>query len=477
MKHIFKLMIIAVICACMTLAFTACSDPIVTDTPTPGPSDGQSDAPEIDTELEYLRSGDEFRLYHWWLQPGQEEDEFSDDSIVSRYRQNTMSTLKNDYGVTIKFIPNTGSYWDQVRSSAYSGEPLADGMHGGSVANAIDHYWYLELPGSCLEPISDHNISFDDDAYWDVEQQKEFCTFNGKLYGFVMNTVGMKSVETAKVTFFNYNLIQSAGYTPSQLYQMVKDKTWNWEIFEDICSKVTDPDRGIYGTTWYDLGLQLAMSNNGKIVTESKNGDVFTGYDANSTKAWDFLKGLYDNGYTLPLTEGTYDQDIVGQFKSGNVAFMINHWRRSWDSGRVIENCGWLPVPMGPDATDYVSEELPGECFVIFKGCNNPDGLLKTMKMLYRPIYAKGSADNDQLFNSEVALYCEDQDSINFLYYLQDITVQSKAVYYGINWQYMGLESTSKILTGEVSASQYFESVAPVYNEMIDKVTRRDLQS
>lgn len=475
MKHIAKLIPIILICACVMFCFTACGDPSATPTNTPAPSG--SEGPEVDTELQYLKSGDTYRLYHWWLQSGQEEDEFSDDSIVSRYRQDTISTLESEYGVTIRFIPYTGSYWDEVRSSAYSGEPIADGMHGGSVANAIDHYWYLELPGSCLEPISDHNISFADASYWDVEQQEQFCTFNGKLYGFVMNTVGMKSIETAKVTFFNYNIIQSAGYSAEQLYQMVTDKTWNWEVFEDICSKVTDPDKGIYGTTWYDLGLQLAMSNNGNIITESENGDKFTGYDANSVKAWDFLKNLYDRGYTLPLNEGTYDQNIVAQFKSGNVAFMINHWRRSWDSGRVMENCGWLPVPMGPDATDYVSEEQPGECFVIFKNCNNPDGLLKAMKMLYRPIYAKGSPENDQLFNSEVSIYCEDQATINFLYYLQSITVQSKAVYYGINWQYMGIESTSKILTGEVSASQYFESLAPVYNEMISKITRQEQQS
>ena len=149
MKHFAKLIPIVLICACMLLTFTACSEPTVNPTPTPAP--GGSEDPAVDTELQYLKSGDTFRLYHWWLQSGQEEDEFSDDSIVSRYRTDTINTLKNDYGVIIKFIANTGSYWDQVRSSAYSGEPLADGMHGGSVANAIDHYWYLELPGSCLE--------------------------------------------------------------------------------------------------------------------------------------------------------------------------------------------------------------------------------------------------------------------------------------------------------------------------------------
>ena len=175
----------AVLCLAVCFALTACGDQAPTgNSPTPVPSASQNT--ETDSELQYLKAGDTYRLYHWWLQSGQEETEFRDDeSIVGRYRAETLDTLKNTYGITIKFIPWTGSYWDEVRSSAFSGTPLADGMHGGSVANIMDHYWYMEIPGSCLEAISDHNISFDDDAYWDVQQQEQYCTFNGKLYGFV----------------------------------------------------------------------------------------------------------------------------------------------------------------------------------------------------------------------------------------------------------------------------------------------------
>lgn len=471
----FTRIITVLMCLGLLLALTACDNqnPGQSTSPTPEPS--SSNAPEVDAELAFLKPGDTYKLYHWWLQPGKESEEFRDgQSLVSEYRANTLDTLKNTYGVTIEFIANTGSYWDEVCSSAYTGSPIADGMHGGSVANAITHYWYQDIPGSCLEPISDHNVSFDDASYWDVTQQEEFCTFGGKLYGFVMNTVGMKSIETAKVTFFNYDLIEQAGYTPAQLYAMVDNKTWNWDVYKQICVSVTDADKGIYGSTWYDLGLQLAMSNNGQIISTVDGSDTFTGYENKCVKAWDFLKGLYAGGYTCPLTEGTYDTDIVNLFRNGSVAFMINYWRRTFDGvAGTLENCGWLPVPMGPDATEYVAEDQPGECFVIFKGCNNPDGLLKSMKMLYRPIYAKGTPENDQLFNSEVSQYCEDTESLAFLYKLQDMTVQSKAVYYGINWQYMSLESTNKILTGEVSASQYFESQAPVYNEMINDILHK----
>ena len=148
MKSFVKLLTL-LLCLTVIFAFAACS-PNVNTSATPSPS-GETE--QEDLELQYLKSGDVFRLYHWWLQSGQEEQEFSDDSIVSRYRTETLQTLKDEYGVTVRFIAWTGSYWDEVRASAYSGEPIADGMHGGSVANAIDHYWYLEMPGSCLEPI------------------------------------------------------------------------------------------------------------------------------------------------------------------------------------------------------------------------------------------------------------------------------------------------------------------------------------
>ena len=467
----------AALCLAVCFAFTACGDQAPTgNSPTPVPSASQNT--DSDSELQYLKAGDTYRLYHWWLQSGQEETEFRDDeSIVGRYRAETLDTLKNTYGITIKFIPWTGSYWDEVRSSAFSGTPLADGMHGGSVANIMDHYWYMEIPGSCLEAISDHNISFDDDAYWDVQQQEQYCTFNGKLYGFVMNTVGMKTIEAAKVTFFNYSLVEKAGYTPQQLYAMVKDKTWNWEVFSNICAAVTDGDRGVWGTTWYDLGLQLAFSNGGDIIASESGEDVFVGYSDKHAKGWDLLKSLYDSGYTCPLDKGAYDQDAITVFKSEQTAFMINHWRRTFDNKKgSIDKYGWLPVPMGPDATDYTSENQPGECFVIFKDCNNPDGLLKAMKMLYRPIYAKGSAENQILFESEISMYCNDEESVEFLTYLQSITTQSKAVFYGINWDYMSVETTVKILSGEVTAQSYFESIAPVYNEKIRQVSRADKQ-
>lgn len=461
------------LCLLLCFALVACDTGGGDTTPTPTPTNSSG---QEDPELQYFKAGDTYRLYHWWLASGQEDEEFRDSSVISQYRANTMDTLEAEYGIKFKFIAWTGSYWDEVRSTAFTGSPMADGMHGGSVGDCINHYWYEESPGSCLSAISDYDISFNDESYWDTEQQDMYCTFNGKLYGFVMNQVGMKSIETAKVTFMNYDLMEQAGYSPSDLYQMVKDKTWNWDVFEDICSKVNDPDRSIWGTTHWDLGMQFALSNGGEIIsssTGSTTDDTFTGSSDACIKGWDFLIKLYNAGYTCPIDKGTSDADAISVFKNGQTAFMINHWRRTFDNDAgTLEKYGWLPVPMGPDATDYSAEVGLGECFVIFKNCTNPNGLLKAMKMLYRPMLARGSEENDQLFSSEIGQYCRDEESAEFLSYLETITKQNRAIYYALNWDYMGMETTTAILSGDVSPSTYFESVAPVYNDKIAQILR-----
>ncbi len=509
MKRIFKqsaVMLMALLCCVCLLA--GCGDGQTNSTATPAPTGGASQSAQAtpvsqedymgqgifrvegeEDEFSYLKPGTNVRLYHWWYTGPEGEDEaFLSDGLVGQHRGSVYNQLKDEYGISITFVPMQGTTWDAVYQSTFAGNPIVDGMHGGGASLLLDHVYYEGSEGLIIEPIDNKGVSFDDDTFWNVEQQNTYATINGKTYAFIFNTIGMKSLEANIVMFMNYNLINNSSYTVDEIYDMVRDGNWNWDNFRKVLAAVSDPDNGVYGLNYFFAPMHLGLANGGVVVApQDVNGesiDRFVGNNNTAWKAgWDFVTELYQQKLLAPRESSTGDQVAAQDFAAGSTAFMINYFNRSdaVNSANAQLEYGYLPVPNGPETQDsgrYYSQGPMGECFYLLKNpAHEPDDyscILKVMKELYRPIYGKGWEQERALYESEVANYAKDANSREMCDLIVESTILPEHLKYAdMEWLIMQDSVVYPILIGETTFAQYWDSQVDVYNTMIDEALRR----
>lgn len=477
----FRKRVVTLALLCGLLLLAACQTPKGSAAPTPMP--GGTPTAELskeEAEFSYFKEGDTYRLYQWF-QPDNGEPAFSGADVVSKHRRETITLLEEKYGITYEFIPQLPDYFTTVLSAAYSGVPMADGMHAGGPGNVLEDYYYNGLAGSVIMPISDCAVDFSNPDYFQQQVQNEFCTLDGKLQYFVMELPGIKAIEAAQVLFFNYRLLESlGGYQPSQIYDWCRSGEWTWERFMEVTVACTDADQGVYGFGRANALLNLINSNGGSIIsTGTENGaitDTFTGNSAAVLSAYDFYKQLYNNNAMAPLDKAAYDSSAVTAFTSGQIVFMFNYFNRAmYNFGDSMQDkpFGYALIPKGPEASGYVSELNWFEPFCVFRGIANPNGVLKAMKELYRPITAKGSQENETLYQTEVADYVEDQNAFEILDITRSITLYKKTnIYGGVINAVTGNSAENDILTGAQSASAYLAGIENAMNEQIAAISK-----
>lgn len=507
MKSIKRFAVLTLALLCCVCLLASCGEDKESPTPTtPAPTStaqtGSSDKETYtgegiyrvageENEFSYLKSGQNIRLYHWWFngEEGGDDLAFTTDEIVGSHRRSVIDQLKNEYGVTLTFVPQqAGGIFEVVWQSANAGSPIVDGMHAGGAGLVLEHVYYEGTEGAVIEPIDGKGVSFSDEAFWNVEQQDKFTNINGKTYAFIMNVVGIKSIEANKLVFMNYNLINNSSYTVEEIYDMVRDGKWTWDKFKEIIVSTSDPDQGIYGLNSWDAPMQLGLANGGEIIGEQDvNGEKVDRFIGNNSSAWqagwDFVSDLYNLNVLAPQENSTGDSAAATDFATGNTTFMINHFNRS-DNIRNINKTlqyGYLPIPKGPDTAEsdgYYSQGAMGECFMLLKNSSDKDhnysGILKTMKELYRPVFGKDWAQNQALFESQISSYTIDENSREMCDLIIASTKYPAHLKYG-NFEYNIIVDSVvyPIITGATTFSQYFDSNVGTLNTVIDQMLKR----
>ena len=176
------------------------------------------------------------------------------------------------------------------------------------------------------------------------------------------------TAPTGYFVTFNKSLCANAGYT--DLYTLVTEKKWTWDVYREIARKATkDTDAdgvpdiwGTGATAWgneaISNGLQFVGEVNGKWVATI---DSDAGIRA--------LQFLYDMNYG----DGTRMDESSGKcreaFANGSIAFNWTTMGNINGPGSVIyesnHDYGIVPMPMGPDADRYYSMTNDLDAFVI----------------------------------------------------------------------------------------------------------------
>ena len=207
---------------------------------------------------------------------------------------------------------------------------------------------------------------YTDDYRW-VDECTSMGTYDGVEYGVNF----MRPSEVRSCLVYNREILTKYGIT-EDLEQLVRDKQWTFEKFEEIakaCTKDTNGDGtldvyGIVPAIAEEFGLALINSNGGSLVTV-ENGQAKENFTSEETvTALNYLSkwinedkivgSAYNTGGKFSVTT----TDYANYFVKGECAFLFCE---SWLVAQNIKNIagnldyGMVPVPMGPDAEDYVS--------------------------------------------------------------------------------------------------------------------------
>ncbi|MDD6204260.1 MAG: extracellular solute-binding protein [Firmicutes bacterium] len=420
----------------------------VTPTPTPTGTSAASDGntPNAPDKLA-MKAGDVYRIFLW---SNTAENQYVDGLTGGiRAGENRYRWLKfqEQYGVTVTWIANPGGDWmQQVLATAASGEPICDIYHMGGPFIIPPSLTYGNTKvGYYYENLADYAeyADFSDNAYWDQSAQETMGHYDGKFFVAFPQEVGWGSVAVNQVCFLNKTLLERGGHSANEIYNLYKEGNWTFDKFRDIAKDCTNVDRGIYGTLIAQNGmslLSLITANGGSVLTPDESGvPKFTADSKKSMTAINYFLDMCRKDKSV-LTDGSISQQEATLFKSGSVAMMLTYANRVTEGegprkGALYQQqdikYGIVLPPKGPDAQDYMSDKNWSIPISVFKGHENPAGVVQCLNLYMRPLYALGSEESNLALEIDAVTYFQDEESIKVLH---DILEKNVSTSYMVYW-------------------------------------------
>lgn len=160
--------------------------------------------------------------------------------------------------------------------------------------------------------------------------------------------------------FFNKSLADE--YKLPDMYALVKNNQWTWSKFSELTKSIYDKTGGkTKGMVIQNdsLAEYLLHTNNIKLVSKTADGQYFFNYnDNNLVSGLQFWADYAKSGYILSVT-GSEDfgaSESKEFFARKTLFYLANYMVASSQLNPNMEELyGVLPLPKGPNASEYVS--------------------------------------------------------------------------------------------------------------------------
>lgn len=272
-----------------------------------------------------------------------------------KYFHARRAEIENDYNCTIKIVSP-----DNADARFMAGEKVCD--------------WFESTPYVFANYVAKGYLkSYDDVEGIDIKNPAwsssitDTFRVNGKAYGIQC----MKPTEVRSALFYNKDLLKACG-VEEDLVELVKNKQWTFDKFREILQKCTDEGKKQYGLMnydWYESFAAFIAANGGKIA-DIKDGKVVEGTTSkNVLNALNYYDSLCNEYKVVMINEkqraaatfGSYapaQAQLIQYFINNKVAF---YFADAWVINQLVKpqepefEYGMVPMPMGPDATEYTS--------------------------------------------------------------------------------------------------------------------------
>lgn len=266
--------------------------------------------------------------------------------------------IEEELGCTITriFIDNNN---EQILTAGLAGDKLADFVklkQSGWAPAAINNY---------IRPLESEELralgfNTEDENMFD-QTYTQLSNLLGHTWGVAFS--GKYFIPYFGFTYvFNKRLLAEVGYTDQMMYDMVRNGTWDYETFIQICKKVsadTDGDGQLdrFGLTMVDMESEL-MTNKIGLMYE-KDGRWVCGFDTIEFQtALQFLMTIaFDETISMQDYTGDLNNTMRRQtFYDGKAAFGClygAHYGKEGINSLMADEYGVIPIPKGPHADHY----------------------------------------------------------------------------------------------------------------------------
>ena len=237
-----------------------------------------------------------------------------------------------------------------------------------------------------------------------IQGYSSFTEFNGQHYGLNF----MRPAEARVCMIYNRELLKEYGITEDP-QELMKTDGWTFDKFREMCktaTRDTDGDGqndsyGCYIALPETFGVSMISANNGRLVT-TEGGVAKESY--NSKEVLNALNFVYDlvNTDKTAVYSGNYEggnseKDAIARFAAGEYAFF---YCETWQINQLLKptcgdlDYGLISLPMGPDATEYVSPSENARNFCITSTNKDVDKTVIILNALARYTEEYGGADD-----------------------------------------------------------------------------------
>lgn len=273
-------------------------------------------------------------------------------------RLEILKSIEEDYNCKIEYVDLTNIEFGTQEMA----EQLALSKSSGDVyVDILDHQSDFN-PGTALAreylyPLFDIDvISSQDESVWSsITKGSEY---KGKIYG--LNTeLGFGMLRTMLL----YNKKLAAQYGVENLYDLVRNKEWTFDKFLDVSESVYDKSGGTVSSivTLYGMPGKLYeqfMTSNNAVPFEASPTGLINNIDSEKgLQACQFFTDLIGKGlFDMTVVESTDEDPAFNYFINGkSMFFTAEGWMIGWVFEEMEDEFGIIPMPLGPDATEYAS--------------------------------------------------------------------------------------------------------------------------
>lgn len=292
-----------------------------------------------------------------WIGDFEIEEGETELTAVALKRLEILKWIGIDYNCKFEVVDLSPIEWDTQELA----EQLALAKSSGDVyVDILDHQSNLNpgpaLPRDYLYPLSDINVINSQMDKFNIISKG--TTYKGKIYG-----VNYESPFGSLRHMLLYNKTLAAKYNIENLYDLVRNKQWNFDKFLEVSESVYDQSGGDVSSivTLYGMPTKLYeqfMAANDAIPYDQVDGKLVSNIDTEKgLRAMQFFTDMISKGlFDMSVMESTDEDPAFYYFINGNsMFFTAEAWMIGWVFEEMEDEFGILPMPMGPDATSYVS--------------------------------------------------------------------------------------------------------------------------
>jgi len=412
------------------------------------------------------------KMVSWGTDTGGLYVDPEDKSELGQLRLSRLKEYEEKYNCKFEFeLMQAGDILSKFTTAALSGESIGDLI-------CMRSPWvYTALNSELLLPLDEY-FDFSKPQFSDFA--KETCTVDGKVYG--LSTETTNHVENA--LYFNKRIFDDLGL--EYPYEMVKNKKWTTDVFEDYLKKATVVKNGateiygMYGFTHNGDGLAGFLDCFGaEFAHKTDKGYVSGIKDKQMTDALNFIrKNMYENKYIYNVSGEASYTEAKTMFVEGKVAMLTNGIATAMAGlkDEMTDDFGLVPLPLGPGQTEYSICEMYENVWVMPASLDPT--VAQAIANMITGIFEPSSDDEAELekeLKRSIEGYFCDEESVDIAYDL--LTKDGMKVY---NHYTVGTADYRSIVGGQIneairgkttvasaigSVSTAWEMFLDIYNE------------